>query len=38
MGTPYTKPTSIPQGCPFSMTMVAIIMIPWIRKMKAMEV
>jgi hypothetical protein len=38
VGNPHHDLTSIPQGCPFSMTMVALIMIPWIRKMRAMEV
>lgn len=26
--------TSIPQGCPFSMTMVALLMLPWINKLQ----
>lgn len=29
---------SIPQGCPFSMTMVALIMLPWIKLMEELEV
>jgi hypothetical protein len=29
---------AIPQGCPFSMTMVALIMIPWIRLMRDLHV
>ena len=32
MGTPYIRVCGIPQGCPFSMTNVAFIMRPWIRK------
>lgn len=30
LGSPYRKPTSIPQGCPLSMTIVALIMCPWV--------
>jgi hypothetical protein len=38
VGVPHVDRTSIPQGCPFSMTMVALIMIPWIHKMRSMKV
>ena len=34
MGTPYKRRCGIPQGCPFSMTMVALIMRPWIILMQ----
>ena len=34
MGTPYVRLCGIPHGCPFSMTNVALIMRPWIVKMK----
>ena len=33
LGKPRGDKCSIPQGCPFSMTMVAIIMRPWIMMM-----
>lgn len=29
LGQPYTKPASIPQGCPLSMVLIALIMRPW---------
>ena len=38
LGTPRGDKCSIPQGCPFSMTMVAIIMRPWIMLMIEDEV
>ena len=34
MGTPYRRRCGIPQGCPFSMTIVALIMMPWIMIMR----
>ena len=34
MGTPYIRTCGIPQGCPFSMMNVALIMKPWIRKIR----
>ena len=34
MGTPYVRVCGIPQGCPFSMTNVALIMRPWILTMR----
>ena len=34
MGTPYSKKCGIPQGCPLSMAMVALIMRPWIIQMR----
>ena len=34
MGTPYIRLCGIPQGCPFSMTNVALIMRPWIATVK----
>jgi ribonuclease HI len=36
-GEHYDK-TSIPQGCPFSMTIVALILLPWIQRMRALNV
>jgi len=30
LGTPYMRRCGIPQGCPFSMAMVALIMRPWV--------
>jgi hypothetical protein len=32
-GAPHCERASIPQGCPFSMTMIALLMVPWIRIM-----
>lgn len=37
MGEPYPKPTSIPQGCPLSMMLVALITRPWILLMRKLE-
>ena len=34
MGTPYVRLCGIPQGCPFSMTFVALKMRPWIINMR----
>ena len=34
MGTPYIRKCGIPQGCPFSMMNVALIMKPWILKIR----
>ena len=34
MGTPYVRVCGIPQGCLFSMTMVALFMRPWIINMR----
>ena len=34
MGTPYIRTCGIPQGCPFSMTIVALKMRPWITIMR----
>ena len=34
MGTPYIRRCGIPQGCPFSMAIVALIMRPWIIIMR----
>jgi hypothetical protein len=36
-GTPYTRKCSIPQGCPLSMMILALITRPWILLMKHME-
>ena len=38
VGESHYDIASIPQGCPFSMTMVALIMVPWIHKMRALDV
>ena len=35
IGKPYRKKCGIPQGCPLSMVMVALIMRPWIVMMRA---
>ncbi len=34
IGTPYHDRASIPQGCPFSMAMVALLTRPWISLMR----
>ena len=34
MGKAYHKPTSIPQGDPYSMMVVALILRPWIMQMR----
>ena len=36
VGRPHRRKCGIPQGCPFSMMMVALIMRPWIFLMRAM--
>ena len=33
-GQPYKKACSIPQGCPFSMTFLALVTYPWIKIMR----
>ena len=38
VGMEHQDACSIPQGCPFSMTMVAILMLPWIHLMRSLEV
>ena len=38
IGQPYTWEFSIPQGCPLSMMIVALMMRPWIMLMKEMNV
>ena len=30
-GEPYEKACSIPQGCPWSMTILALMTLPWLR-------
>ncbi|WP_353239581.1 hypothetical protein, partial [Limnohabitans sp.] len=37
-GTPYRRACSIPQGCPLSMMVLAIITRPWIMLMRSMQV
>ena len=37
MGKPYRKKCGIPQGCPLSMLMVALIMRPWIVMMRTIH-
>ena len=36
IGVGYHKALSIPQGCPFSMCFVALLLRPWIMKMRSM--
>ena len=38
LGKPYEKVTSIPQGCPFSMAIVAFIMRRWIMMIRQKNV
>ena len=35
LGQPHTHRCSIPQGCPYSMTLIALLMRPWILHMRA---
>ena len=35
IGTPCTRQCGIPQGCPLSMLMIAILMTPWVQMAKA---
>ena len=37
VGTPYKRKCGIPQGCPFSMLLVALIMRPWIIAMRGIQ-
>ena len=34
VGRPYSRPCSIPQGCPFSMTLLALLLRPWLLVIK----
>ena len=34
IGAGHKDRCSIPQGCPFSMTMIALIMVPWVKLMR----
>ena len=34
VGKPYRKRCSIPQGCPLSMTLLALATVPWIKLMR----
>ena len=36
IGKPYRRRCGIPQGCPYSMAMVALIMRPWVLLMRTM--
>ena len=38
VGTVHSDRCSIPQGCPFSMTMIALLMVPWIHLMRELDV
>ena len=38
VGVPFSKPTGIPQGDPFSMMVVAILLRAWVVQMKEMKV
>ena len=38
VGSAHLDRCSIPQGCPFSMTMIALIMLPWIKLMRSLDV
>ena len=38
VGHKYTRKCGIPQGCPLSMTIVALLMRAWVVEMKSMEV
>ena len=34
LGEGYARPTSIPQGCPWSMAMLGLLMRPWVLRMR----
>ena len=38
IGQPYNKHTSIPQGDPFSMMVVALVLRPWVMEMRSYSV
>ena len=38
IGMPYRRGCSIPQGCPLSMMIVALMMRPWVMMLRAMRV
>ena len=38
IGAPHKDKASIPQGCPFSMSMLALLLKPWINKMRELNV
>ena len=38
IGQPYRRQCSIPQGCPLSMMIMALIMRPWLQKTKELNV
>eukprot|EP00973_Karenia_brevis_P067356 9369161-Karenia_brevis.AAC.1 len=38
LGVPHRHECSIPQGCPFSMTLVALLTLPWIKMIRANNV
>ena len=37
LGAPFTRRTGIPQGCPLSMMITALLMRPWILKMRQLN-
>lgn len=37
-GEEHADRCSIPQGCPFSMTIIGLVMVPWINHMKELKV
>ncbi len=38
LGAKHGDPTSIPQGCPFSMSLIALLLRPWIMVMRELGV
>ena len=38
IGDEHEDRCSIPQGCPFSMTIIGLVMVPWVNRMKEMKV
>ena len=38
IGACHSDICSLPQGCPFSMVMVALLMVPWVKQMRSIEV
>ena len=37
LGVPHAHPCGIPQGCPFSMMLIAFLLHPWARMVRAMR-
>ena len=38
VGEGHVDRCSLPQGCPFSMVFIGLLMVPWVRLMRCMNV